>query len=174
MEKEKLTAILEALIFASGKPVHLKTVSQVLTEATQKDISSALDSLVQEYQTDPERGIYLAEVAGGYQFRTKAEFSPWLQRLNLQKPLRLSRASLETLAIIAYRQPVMRSEIDAIRGVESGGVIQTLLEKNLVRILGRKETVGRPLIYGTTQDFLETFGLKDLSHLPTLKEIEEE
>lgn len=174
MEKEKLTAILEALIFASGNPINLKQISLALSEIPPDQIRSGITSLIEEYQANPERGIYLAEVAGGYQFRTKPEYATWVHQLNLQKPLRLSKASLETLAIIAYRQPVMRSEVDAIRGVESGGVIQTLLEKNLIRILGRKDTVGRPLIYGTTHEFLEIFGLKDLSHLPTLKEIEEE
>jgi segregation and condensation protein B len=173
MEKGKIAGILEALIFTAGNPVSWKELIQAMPDIPPEDIRIVLGELIQEYQCHPDRGLSLIEVAGGYQFRTKAEFAPWVQRLNLQKPARLSRASLETLAIIAYRQPVMKSEVDAIRGVESGGVIQTLCEKNLVRILGRKDTVGRPLIYGTTPEFLEIFGLKDLSHLPTLKEIEE-
>lgn len=173
MEKGKIAGIIEAVIFAAGNPVSGKELTQALADIPPEDIRIVLGELMQEYQCHPDRGLILVEVAGGYQFRTKTEFAPWVQRLNLQKPARLSRASLETLAIIAYRQPVMKSEVDAIRGVESGGVIQTLCEKNLVRILGRKDTVGRPLIYGTTPEFLETFGLKDLSHLPTLKEIEE-
>jgi segregation and condensation protein B len=113
------------------------------------------------------------EVAGGYQFRTKAENSPWIFKLNKARPVRLSRASLETLAIVAYRQPVTRPEIDDIRGVDSGPVLRTLLERNFVRILGKREEAGSPLIYGTTKDFLSFFNLRNLGELPSLREYTE-
>jgi segregation and condensation protein B len=112
-------------------------------------------------------------VAGGFQFRTRPEYSQWVKKLIAPKPTRLSKAALETLAIIAYKQPIIRSEIEHIRGVDSGGVLRMLLEKNLIRVMGRKEIPGRPLIYGTTRHFLEVFELKNLKDLPTPKEIEE-
>jgi segregation and condensation protein B len=113
------------------------------------------------------------EVAGGYQLRTKPENSPWIFKMNKARPVRLSRASLETLAIVAYRQPITRPEIDEIRGVDSGPVLRTLLERSLVRILGKREEAGSPLIYGTTKDFLSFFGLRNLSDLPSLREYTE-
>jgi segregation and condensation protein B len=115
----------------------------------------------------------LEEVAGGFQFRTRAEHVDWVRRLNKSRPFRFSRAALETLAIVAYRQPVTRAEIEYLRGVDSGGVVKTLLDRHLVRILGKKDIAGRPMIYGTTREFLELFGLRDLAALPTLKEFSE-
>ncbi|MGH7430063.1 MAG: SMC-Scp complex subunit ScpB, partial [Candidatus Methylomirabilaceae bacterium] len=116
--------------------------------------------------------LALIDVAGGYRLVTKPEVSPWIQRLQGAKPARLSKAALETLAIIAYKQPITRPEIEAIRGVIIDGVIKTLVERDLIRILGRKPEVGRPILYGTSRNFLEYFGFRDLSELPTLKEIE--
>jgi len=111
-------------------------------------------------------GFYLAEVAGGYQFRTRPEYTVWIRRLVAPKPVRLSKAALETLAIIAYKQPIIRSDVEHIRGVDCGGVLRQLLERKLIRVLGRKEIAGRPLIYATTRKFLETFELRDLKDLP--------
>ena len=120
-----------------------------------------------------ESGLQLEEVAEGFQFRTRPESADYIQKLIHSRPYRFSRAALETLAIIAYRQPVTRAEVEYLRGVDSGGVFKTLLEKQLIRILGKKDVPGRPLIYGTTREFLEFFGLRDLSTLPTLKEFSE-
>ncbi|MFO1463596.1 MAG: SMC-Scp complex subunit ScpB [bacterium] len=137
------------------------------------ELQQALQELVQEYQDNPARGIQLTEVANGWQFRTRPENAVVLRQFFQPKPTKISKPSLETLAIIAYRQPVTRVEIDAIRGVDSGGVLKTLLEKNLVRIVGKKDEPGKPMLYGTTQDFLELFQLKGLQELPTLKEFRE-
>jgi segregation and condensation protein B len=118
-------------------------------------------------------GFYLNQVAGGYQIRTRSEYTQWIKRLLQPRPLRLSKAALETLAIIAYKQPVIRSDVEHIRGVDCGGVLRVLLERKFIRVLGRKEIPGRPLIYATTKRFLEVFDLKNLKDLPTPKEIEE-
>lgn len=136
-------------------------------------IQQALAELSQEYLDNSARGILLGEVAGGWQFRTRPENAVILRQFYQPKPTKISKPSLETLAIVAYRQPVTRVEIDAIRGVDSGGVLKTLLEKNLVRIVGKKDEPGKPMLYGTTQDFLELFQLKSLQELPTLKEFRE-
>ncbi len=138
-----------------------------------KRSKQALVSLSHDYEQEG-RGLQLAEVAGGYRIMTKAEFAPWLKRLEKVKaPSKLSRSALESLAIIAYKQPIVRAEVEQIRGVETSGVIRTLLERKLVRIVGRKEEPGRPIMYGTTKFFLEHFGLRDLSQLPPLREFRE-
>jgi segregation and condensation protein B len=167
----ELKALLEALIFVSPAPLHLKKIFEVVGEGySQKDIEAALSRLQAEYDT-PERGIYLQEVADGFQFRTKPRYSEWIKKLKKIGPSRLGRAAVETLAIIAYKQPMTKGEIEHLRGVEVDGIVRSLLEKNLIRILGRKEIPGRPILYGTTQRFLELFELKDLSSLPSLEEI---
>ena len=163
-----LSQLVEAFIFASDRPMSLDRLS-TLIEQPKSQIRPVIKQLQQQYSA-VERGFYLAEVAGGYQFRTVAELAPWLRKLRKDRPSRFSRAALETLAIIAYRQPVTRAEIEYLRGVDSGGVMKTLLDKNLLRILGKKDIPGRPLIYGTSNQFLELFGLRDLTDLPTLKE----
>ncbi len=165
---DDLRQLVEAFIFASASPLSLERLS-VLTEQPKVEITSTIEQLQMQYN-NPECGLYLAEVAGGYQFRTVAEFAPWLKKLNKDRPTRFSSAALETLAIIAYRQPATRAEIEYLRGVDSGGVMKTLLDKNLLRILGKKDVPGRPLMYGTSRQFLEMFGLRDLNDLPTLKE----
>ena len=137
------------------------------------EILQALEELAGEYRDQAQRGIVLAEVANGWQFRTKPENAAILQQFYQPKPTKISKPSLETLAIVAYKQPITRAEIDLIRGVDSGGVLKTLLEKNLVRIVGKKDEPGKPMLYGTTQDFLELFQLKGLQELPTLKEFRE-
>ena len=128
---------------------------------------------LKEVYADPFRGIVLSEVAGGYQLRSRHENVDYIRRLMRGKVFKFSRSALETLAVIAYRQPITRAEVEYLRGVDSGGVLKTLLEKKMVRILGKKDIPGKPLIYGTTRDFLETFSLKDLGSLPTLKDIQE-
>lgn len=169
---DNLKAILEALIFVSDTPVTVAAMEGILEDVPKKEISSALDDLVREYE-QRSGGISLKEVAGGYQFRTRETLAPWVLKLKGQKAMDLSPAAMETLAVIAYRQPVMKSEIERVRGVDVSGILRGLLEKNLVRIMGRKNVPGRPIIYGTTRKFLETFGLKALSDLPTLRDFKE-
>jgi segregation and condensation protein B len=168
-----LTGILEALLFVTAEPIPVTRLLALLGAVTKQEVEQALTSLGQDYEQEG-RGLQLAEVAGGYRIVTKAEFAPWLKRLEKVKaPSKLSRSALESLAIIAYKQPIVRAEVEQIRGVETSGVIRTLLERKLVRIVGRKEEPGRPIMYGTTKAFLEHFGLKDLSQLPPLREFKE-
>ncbi len=171
MEKESLKPILESLIFASENALTLGHMVSILEGAERGTIRLALDELIEEYRVRAG-GVSIEEVAGGYQFRTNPENAPWVRRLFKTTGKRMSRASMETLSIIAYKQPVTRGELEAVRGVDSGGVLSTLLEKRLIKITGRKETPGRPVVYGTTKGFLEAFDLKDLACLPTLKEIQ--
>lgn len=166
-----LDAIVESLLFAADGPLTLDRLCDLLPEFERQAIKGAVSSLVL-FHGERGGGLHLAEVAGGWQFRTPPEFQEYLVRLVRSKTVKFSPSALETLAIVAYRQPITRTEIEYLRGVDSGGVLKTLLEKKLVRILGKKEIPGRPLIYGTTREFLETFGLKDLKALPTLKEIQ--
>ncbi len=172
MDEERLRAILESLLFAAGEPVSLGRLAAALDPVTKEEIQNALKALAAEY-AQGGRGLALEEVAGGHQLRTRKEFAPQVRKLLAAKPPRLSRPLLETLAIVAYRQPITRPEIEELRGVDSGGVLETLLERRLVRITGRKEVPGRPILYATTLEFLEVFGLKDLESLPDLKEFQE-
>ncbi len=170
-DKESLKPLIESLIFASEGALSLERLSNVLDGEAKADIKEAVEELMEEYRTSG-RGILIEEVAGGYQFRTNPDSSPWLRKLfkiGLQK---ISKAAMESLAVIAYKQPVTRGEIEAVRGVDSGGVLATLMEKRFIKITGRKEVPGRPVVYGTTREFLETFDLKDLSCLPSLKDIQ--
>ncbi len=166
-----MKAIVEALLFAAENPLSLFQLSQILETEDKDRVQQVLEELKAEYQ-QMDRAFELVEVAGGYSFRTKPQHSYWLRRLKRQQVTRLSRAALETLAIIAYKQPTLKAEIERLRGVEVGGVLRMLMEKGLVRVVGRKDLPGRPLIYGTTRRFLEVFDLKDLRDLPTLDEME--
>ena len=165
-----LKSIIESLVFVSETPLSLNRLKAILGDVDLRDIRLALAELKGEYE-DRQGGFTLQEVAGGYQFRTCSAYSDWIKKLLKPSPTRLSRAALETLAIIAYKQPIIRADVEHIRGVDSGGVLRMLLEKKLIRVLGRKDIPGRPMIYGTTKDFLEIFNLKDLSELPSPKEI---
>ncbi|MBM4308166.1 MAG: SMC-Scp complex subunit ScpB [Deltaproteobacteria bacterium] len=171
MSEDNLKPILEGILFISESPVKLDTLTEILHEWDRETLLDGIHQLKKEYEED-SKGLELVEVAGGYQFRTKPQWAQWVNRLQKSKPVKLSQSALETLAIIAYRQPVIRPTIEMIRGVDSGWVIRSLLEKGLIRIMGRKEIPGRPLIYGTTKTFLELFNLNTLSDLPTLKEIQ--
>ena len=164
---EDVKAIIEALIFASEMPLARDRIADVLGDADKKAIEDQLQELVKEYE-QRDGGIYLQEVAGGFQFRTRGNLAPWIKKLRGVRFV-LTPATLETLSVIAYRQPVLKCEIDNIRGVDTGGSIKKLLEKKLVRIVGRKDVPGKPIIYGTTKKFLEVFDLRDLSELPTLR-----
>jgi segregation and condensation protein B len=167
-----LKSVVESLLFVADAPLTLDRLCSILEEYERLDIRAAIEELLAEYR-QAGRGIYLAEVAGGWQFRSRPENADYLRRLSRSRAYRFSHSSLETLAIIAYRQPITRAEVEYLRGVDSGGVLKTLLEKKLIRILGKKDIPGRPLIYGTSREFLETFNLKDLASLPTLKEVQE-
>ncbi len=167
-----LKRIVEAVLFAAETPLSLAQICQVLETKDKAPVQTALEELSREYDF-LERAFELVEVAGGWRLRTRPDMAFWLRKLKRQSKTRLSRASLETLAIIAYKQPVLKAEIERIRGVEVSGVLRMLMEKELARVVGRKDLPGRPLIYGTTKRFLEVFGLKDLSDLPTLEEMQE-
>ncbi|HNN96676.1 MAG TPA: SMC-Scp complex subunit ScpB [Pseudomonadota bacterium] len=178
----RLRSVLESLLFVADKPLQLQRLVEILEEQAHEpsgragpplyqaaQVQEALVGIAAELQAQG-RGIELHQVAGGWQYRTAPQNASWVQRQLQQKPQRLSRAQLETMTIIAYRQPITRPEIDDVRGVDSGGALKTLLERRLVRILGKKEEPGRPLLYGTTREFLEFFNLRDLKDLPTLRE----
>lgn len=171
MNRERLKALIECLIFASERPISIRRLADILEIATRKQVEEAVASIMEDYRID-HRGIEVVEVAGGYQFRTRAEYSQWVARLKGER-FKMSRPALETLAIIAYKQPITRADIEDIRGVDVTGVLHLLLSQGLIKILGRKKAPGHPFLYGTTPKFLETFGLKDLSHLPTPKEWQE-
>jgi segregation and condensation protein B len=172
MEREDVKSILESLLLVADGPQPVQRFSEVL-DGTNKDIiESTLRELQSEFETE-NRGIRLVEVAGGYQLRTPKANADWVKKFLGGRPARMGKATLETLAIIAYRQPITRAEIEAIRGVDVDGVIATLLERNLIRAMARKDVPGRPFLYGTTAEFLQLFNLQDLSQLPTLKEMEE-
>ncbi|WP_455388244.1 SMC-Scp complex subunit ScpB [Petrachloros mirabilis] len=169
----ELAAVLEALLFVSGEPVPVARLASVVGTVSKAEVEQALKTLQAQLEQEG-RGIQLVKVAGGYRLVTKSDYAPWLKRLDKAKAVqKLSRSALESLAIIAYKQPLVRAEIEEIRGVETSGVIRTLLERKLVRIVGRKEVPGRPIMYGTTKFFLEHFGLEDLSQLPPLREFKE-
>jgi segregation and condensation protein B len=170
MDATQLAQLIEALIFATDKPLTVQRIRQLTRVADVARIESALEKIAIDYT---DRGIVLTSVSGGYQFRTRTAFSAWVQQLIAGRPVRLSRAQLETLAIVAYRQPITRPEIDEIRGVDSGGTLKVLLDRQLIRSLGKREEVGRPVLYGTTKEFLDFFSLGDLRELPTLREYSE-
>ncbi len=169
---EDTKAIIEAIIFASEAPISIDKIKEVLPDVEKMEITRLLQDLIAEYEKR-WGGVLLQEVAGGFQFRTRSDLSSWITKLMRGKPAMMSPAAMETLAVVAYKQPVVKSEIDRIRGVDVGSSLKGLLEKKLVRIMGRKDVPGKPIMYGTTKKFLEVFNLKDLSELPTLKELKD-
>jgi segregation and condensation protein B len=172
MEREDIKSIIESLLFVADGPLTIQRLGEVLEGVEKEDLRSTLDELQAELENS-RRGVRLVEVAGGYQLRTAKVNADWVKKFLGGRPARMGRATLETLAIIAYRQPITRAEIEAIRGVDVDGVINTLLDRSLIRAVARKDVPGRPFLYGTTPEFLQLFNLKDLTHLPTLKEMEE-
>jgi len=168
--QERLGSIIESVLFAAGAPVPLRKLMEILSGPSAATIKRVMQQLAQAYE-DARRGMRIVQVAGGYQFRTAPETAEWVRALVRERPIRLGRAALETLAIVAYRQPATRADIEAVRGVDADSALSTLLAKRLIRIAGRKEAVGRPLMYATTPEFLEVFSLSDLAALPALKEI---
>jgi segregation and condensation protein B len=166
---KSLKLIVEAMLYAAEKPLSAREVHSIIPDAKLPDIKSALKVLQYEYEA-MGRSFTLKEVANGYQFRSRSEYGAYIMKMLQRSPNRLSNASMETLAIIAYKQPILRQEVERLRGVDVGGILRALLEKDLIKVMGRKNLPGRPLIYGTTKKFLEVFDLKDLESLPKLKE----
>ncbi len=174
MENHQLESALEALLFVSGAPLSVDKLRGIFEEeATQEEIEEQLRAIGREYD-ERGSGIMLAEVAGGWQLATRPENAPWIRKFRSVKvSAKLSKPALETLAIVAYKQPITRAEVEAVRGVNIGGIMRNLMERRLVKIVGKKDVPGKPMMYGTSPEFLQYFGLKDLSALPTLKEFQE-
>jgi len=173
MQRDELKSIIENILLAADQPVHVGELEKIFFNAAEKkDLQLTLEELKEEYQS---RNLQILEVADGYQLCTRHEFNDWIRKfLKLDRSSRLSQPGLDTLSIIAYKQPLTRQEVDDIRGVDSSGVIKTLLEKKVIGPAGRKKVPGRPIMYRTTQKFLEYFGLKDLNDLPTLEDLKED
>jgi len=174
LNDETLKALIEAIIYVAPEPVSLEAILKTLEGEERGRVKAKLEELMADFQ-QAQHGIQVRQVAAGYKFSSKPEHHEVLRKFvkSLKPPMRLSKPALETLAVIAYRQPVTLPEIDEIRGVDCGGVIHTLMEKKLVVTAGRKNVVGRPILYRTSRDFLVHFGLKEVSELPSLKEFEE-
>jgi segregation and condensation protein B len=172
MESTEKRRIVEALILSSPDPIAATRLAEIIPYCDAGQVKDLVNELNTEY-TEQDRSFEIWEIAGGYQIRTRAEFSGYVQKLQKERALRLSQAALETLAIIAYRQPVTRAEIEEVRGVDAGAVVKSLLERHLIRIAGQREVPGRPMLYATTRRFLEVFGLERLKDLPTLRELDE-
>ncbi|MHB8481725.1 MAG: SMC-Scp complex subunit ScpB [Nitrospiria bacterium] len=173
MEMNELVQIIESLLFVSQEPLLIDKIKEV-TGADKKTIRETLETLKGHFMSE-DHGIKVVEIAGGFQMVTRPENAPWVKKLLTVKTTgKLSKPGLETLAIVAYKQPIIRPEIESIRGVDCGGVIKTLLERRLIKIVGRKEMPGKPMLYGTTREFLEYFGLNAISELPTLKEFKDD
>lgn len=170
MEREEVKRIIEAMLFATDKPLSTDQAKEVLGDVETEIIKSSISELEAEYESE-KRSFRIIEVAGGFQMSTDSQYAPWLKKLYKQdKPDKLSAPALETLAIVAYRQPVTRTDIEFIRGVNVDGMVKSLLERGLIKIRGRKDSIGRPFVYGTTREFLECFGLNSLEDLPKLSE----
>ena len=166
----QLKAIVEALVFASPEPLTPKMLFKLLNDEPKEDVLAAVKALQQDYEQ--RGGLHLAEVAGGFQITTRPEFHDWVRRLFHERTTqKLSVQSLETLAVIAYKQPITAAEIGEIRGVNTSGVLSTLMERHLIKIVGRKNVIGRPFLYGSTKEFLIRFGLKDLDDLPRVEDM---
>lgn len=170
MDLAQLKAIVEALVYASPEPLTPKMLLKLLSDEPKEDVLAAIEALRQDYGSRP--GLHMAEVAGGYQITTRPELHDWVRRLFHERSTqKLSVASLETLSVIAYKQPITQAEIGEIRGVNTSGVLSTLLERHLIKIVGRKNVIGRPFLYGTTKEFLIRFGLKDVNDLPKIEDM---
>jgi len=172
MEREEQLRIAEALILAAPEPISAQRLGEIVPGARAAAVRELVDELNAGY-AEARRAFEIVEAAGGYQVRTRGEFAPYLQQTLESRPLRLSQAALETLAVIAYRQPVTRAEIEHVRGVDVGAVLRSLLERHFVRIAGHREVAGRPMLYATTRRFLEVFGLARIEDLPTLRDLQE-
>jgi segregation and condensation protein B len=172
MESKDMRRIIEALVLSSPEPISAEKLAEIIPYCKPGQAKDLVNELNTEY-AEQDRAFEIWEVAGGFQIRTRAEFSGYLQKLQKERTLRLSQAALETLAIIAYRQPTTRAEIEEVRGVDAGATVRSLLERHLIRIAGQREVPGRPMLYGTTRRFLEVFGIENLKNLPSLRELDE-
>lgn len=173
MEEREKKSILEIILFLSGEPITISMLKEV-TQLPETEIKRLIQELIVQYR-EGNRGLLIVEIANGYQMVTNPEFAEWVRKFkSTQFASRLSMPALETLAIIAYKQPIIKAEIEQIRGVSSDSAIKTLLERRLIKVMGRKDVPGRPFLYGTTREFLQYFGLKDLTELPTLRELTKE
>lgn len=171
MEKIEIKNILEALFFITDRPMSLQKIKEILNDHAVEGLKDIIFEIQQDYQ-NRNGALHLNEVAGGFQLATRPEYGEWVKKLYKDRiTYRLTKSSLETLSIIAYKQPVTRAEIEVIRGVDVSGVLEKLLERKLIRICGRKEVIGRPILYGTTPEFLKFFGLKNLAEIPDLDEL---
>jgi segregation and condensation protein B len=170
MEDREKRSVLEVLLFLSGEPLSISMIKEVL-ELQESEIKNFMQELILQYR-EKNGGLLIVEIANGYQMVTNPECSEWVKKFkSTQLSTKLSMPALETLSIIAYKQPIIKAEIEQLRGVNSDSAIRTLLEKRLIKVIGRKEAPGRPFLYGTTREFLQYFGLKDLTELPTLKDL---
>lgn len=173
MEDRKKKALLEALLFLSGDPVMPSTLKAV-SGLDDGEIKRLMDEIITDY-TARDGGILIAEIAAGYQMITNPDYAAWIRKFDsTMVSNKLSAAALETLAIIAYKQPMIKAEVEQIRGANSDGVVKTLLDRRLIKIVGKKEAPGKPMLYGTTNEFLQYFGLKNITELPTLRELARE
>lgn len=172
MEAKEKRRIIEALVLSSPEPISAEKLAEVIPYCKPGQAKDLVNELNTEY-VEQDRSFEIWEVAGGFQIRTRAEFSGYLQKLQKERALRLSPAALETLAVIAYRQPTTRAEIEEVRGVDAGATVRSLLERHLIRIAGQREVPGRPMLYATTRRFLEVFGIENLKSLPSLRELDE-
>lgn len=172
MEQEQQRRIVEAAVLASPEPISAARIAELLPRCNPSQVRAHIAALNAGY-AEERRAFEIWEVAGGYQLRSLPEFAPYLKQIQKTRPLRLSSAALESLAVVAYRQPVTRAEIDHVRGVDSGGVLRSLLDRDLIRIAGHRDLPGRPIVYATTRRFLEVFGLGKLGDLPDMREVEE-
>ncbi len=171
LDPEKAKRVVEALLFASGKPLTPQDIRRVMKSLTVKEIENIVVELSAEYARD-NRSFEVVPIAGGYEIATKKEYAPWIFKVELQKKAKqVTQSALETLAILAYKQPITRAEIEELRGVDASGVVATLTERGFIKIVGKKEVPGRPFLYGTTEKFLEHFGLKSLEEMPNIQEI---
>lgn len=169
---EEIKPIVESLIFASEEPISLRKLVDIVGDTDSAQITEAITQIKNDYEIQG-RSFQIEEIAGGYQLFSKPEYYEWIAKLRKKSgETKLSQAALETLAIIAYKQPILRADVEAIRGVQSGQIIRLLMEKDLVKVAGRDESLGHPLLYGTTKRFLEYFGLKDINDLPKIEELE--
>ncbi|MEP9411227.1 MAG: SMC-Scp complex subunit ScpB [Candidatus Brocadia sp.] len=169
---EEIKPIVESLIFAAEEPITLRKLTDIIEGVDSAQIQEAIIQLKNDYEVQG-RSFQIEEIAGGYQLFTKPVYYEWIAKLRKKSvEAKLSQAAMETLAIIAYKQPILRVDLEAIRGVHSGQIIRLLMEKDLVKVVGRDESLGHPLLYGTTKKFLEYFGLKDIKDLPKIEELE--
>lgn len=172
MEQSKIRSIIESLLLVQEKPLSIEKIKDIIQEPDTKEIREAMHHLLEEYQAR-NSGIQIIEIAGGYKYVTQPELTFWVEKLfKNPRPTKLSPSSLETLSIVAYKQPITRAEIDKLRGVDSSSIVYTLMQKKLIRISGKKDCIGQPFLYSTSDEFLKYFGLSDISEISLLHELQ--